>query len=150
MNFDINNTKRWISFCSNYTQVAATFNISLQLGGDNSASYNLPVNSIQVIIASAASLNATPTQTITVIDAQKTYAHFRVTTNVPGFFFYHANLAPFSTPLSLSNIQTLVKSNNPVVESNSDYLNKQIYNLDRDNRVGFSPMANIGNNFVNL
>jgi hypothetical protein len=150
MTFTLNNTKRWISFCSNYTQSAVTFPITLQLGGDNSASYQLSSSTIQINIVSSPPLNITPTQTLTVLDVQKTYAHFQITTNLPGLFYYHAKLAPFTTPFSISAIQSYVKSNSLIIQSNNDYLTTQIYNSDRDERVGFSSIITAGINYLNL
>lgn len=104
MTFTLNNTSRWISFCANYTQPAASFAINMQLGGDNAASYQLTSTTITINIVSSPALNSTPTQSIAVANAQKTYANFQVTTNVPGLFFYQIDLAPLTTPFELPDI----------------------------------------------
>lgn len=83
----------------------------MQLNGDNAASYQLTSNTITINIASSPALNSTPTLSLAVANAQKTYANFQVTTNLPGLFYYHVKLAPIGTPLSLSDIQTYVKAN---------------------------------------
>lgn len=150
MTYTLNNTKRWVSFCSNYTQAAATFPITMQLGGDNSASYKLSSNTITINIVNSPALNITPSQTLSVSNAQKTYANFQVSTNLPGSFYYQVSLAPIATPLTLSAIQVNVKANNIILQSNNDYLTTQIYNADRDQRVGFSAILNAGNNYFNL
>lgn len=87
----------------------------MKLGGDNAASYQFISNIIAVNIISNATLTTAPTQTLTVIDAQKTYARFQVTTNLPGHFYYHLNLAPFTTPAVYSTIQSGIKANSIVV-----------------------------------
>lgn len=115
MTFTLNNTARWISFCSNYTQTAASFPINMQLGGDNAASYQLTSSIISINIVSSPALNATPTQSIAVSNAQKTYANFQVTTNVPGLFFYEIKLAPLTTPFSLADIEAKVKASSTVL-----------------------------------
>lgn len=115
MSFSVNNTQRWVSFCANYSQPAAVFNITLQLGGDNAASYQLSNNFILITIAAAPALNITPTQTLTVLDAQKTYARIQVTTNLPGYFYYHMNLAPFTTPYTASAIKAAIKANSLII-----------------------------------
>jgi hypothetical protein len=115
MTFTLNNTSRWISFCANYTQAAASFPINMQLGGDNAASYQLTSNTITINIVSSPALNATPAQTITVANAQKTYANFQVNTNVPGLFFYEIKLAPLTTPFSQISIAARVKASSTVL-----------------------------------
>lgn len=150
MTYTLNDTKRWVSFCSNYTQTATSFPITMQLGGDNAASYQLSSNTITINIVSSPLLNITPTQTLSVSNAQKTYANFQVTTNLPGSFYYHINLAPMTTPKGLVDIQALVKANNVILESNTDYLTNKIYNADRDQRVGFAALLNIGSNYFDI
>ena len=59
-------------------------------------------------------------------------------------------ISPLSSPLSLSSIQTYVKSNNATLASNNDYLTTQIYIGDRDHRVGYASATVAGNNFVNI
>lgn len=59
-------------------------------------------------------------------------------------------MAPLAVPLSVSIIKTDVKANTLVLQSNKDYLNVQIYNLDRDERVGFFPATIAGNNYLNI
>jgi hypothetical protein len=150
LSYTPNNTQRWVSFCANYTQAAASFPITLQLGGDNAASYQLTSTTITIDIVSSPALNITPSQSLAVSNAQKTYANFQVSTNVPGSFFYHLSLAPLTTPFTLADIQSYVKSDKPIIEYNTDYLTTQIYNSDRDVRGGFAAMLNGGNNYFNI
>jgi hypothetical protein len=150
MTYTINNTARWVSFCANYTQAAASFPITMQLGGDNAASYQLFSNTITINIVSSPALNVTPTFSLTVANAQKTYANFQVTTNLPGSLFYLISLAPVATPFSLATIQAYVKASNTILQSNNDYLTTQIYNSDRDLRVGFAAVLGGGSNYFNI
>jgi len=97
MKFDINNTQRWISFCSDPSLPLSSFNINLQLGGDNAASYSLSSSYTTINIVSSVS-NIAPTFTLSVANVQKTYVNIQMTTNAPGFFFYHIQLSPLTTP----------------------------------------------------
>lgn len=124
--------------------------MTLQLGGDNAASYQLTNSLILITIAAAPALNVTPTQTLTVLDAQKTYARIQVTTNLPGYFYYHMNLAPFTTPYTASAIKAAIKANSLTIESNADYLTTAIYSADRDQRVGFTAITSAGSTNFNL
>jgi len=89
--------------------VISNFDINLQLGGDNAASYSLSTSKTTINIISNSSLILTPTFNLFVANAQKTYANFQIDTNVPGICFYHIKLAPLASPLSLADIKTLVK-----------------------------------------
>lgn len=59
-------------------------------------------------------------------------------------------IAPLSSPLSLSSIQTYVKANNVTLASNNDYITTQIYIGDRDHRVGYNSALVAGVNYVNI
>jgi len=87
----------------------SNFDINLQLGGDNAASYSLSTSKTTINIISNTSLALSPTFTLSVANAQKTYANFQITTNIPGICYYHIRLSPLATPLGLSDIKTLVK-----------------------------------------
>ena len=88
MEFDVNNTKRWVSFCSLNTFAASSFVVDLNMGGDNSASFVFSQSTTTINIVSNASLTSTPTFNISASNIQKTFAAIQVDTNVPGFFFY--------------------------------------------------------------
>lgn len=59
-------------------------------------------------------------------------------------------ISPLASPLTLSAIQTYVKSNNATLASNNDYISTQIYIGDRDHRVGYASASVAGINFVNI
>jgi hypothetical protein len=122
----------------------------MQLGGDNAASYQLFSNTIQINLINSPPLNITPTQTLAVVNVQKTYANIQVTTNLLGSFYYQVGLAPINSPLSIAAIQSYVKTNSVILQSGNDFLTTQIYNTDRDQRVGFSLILSIGSNYFNL
>ena len=84
----MNNTKRWVSFCSLNTFAASSFVVDLNMGGDNSASFVFSQSTTTINIVSNASLTSTPTFNISASNIQKTFAAIQVDTNVPGFFFY--------------------------------------------------------------
>lgn len=88
---------------------ANSFDINLQLGGDNAASYSLSTSKTTINVVSNPSINLTPTFTLTVANAQKTYTNFKIVTNIPGLCFYHIKLAPLTTPLTIYQITALVK-----------------------------------------
>jgi len=150
MTFDMNDTQRWISFCSNYTMTASSFNIAMQLGGDNAASYSLSTLSTTINIVSSPSLNITPSFTLTISNVQKTYVSVCMNTNVAGLFFYELQLAPLSYPLSIQTIKSYVKSNIIILQSNQDFLTTKIYVGDRDQRVGYAPALIAGSNYVSI
>jgi hypothetical protein len=129
---------------------ASSFSITMQLGGDNAASYSLSTSTTTVNIVSSPALNVTPTFTLSVANVQKTYASVCMTTNVPGFFFYHLQLAPLSSPLSIETIKSYIKANLITLQSNQDFLTTQIYIGDRDQRVGYGPALITGNNYVSI
>jgi len=129
---------------------ATSFDINLQLGGDNAASYTLSTTKTTINIVSAPSLNLTPTFSLLVANAQKTYANFQVITNIPGLCFYHIRLSSLLTPLSVATIKTYIKSNKLIISSNNDYLTTKIYLEDRYERVGYSSLLITGNNYFNV
>jgi hypothetical protein len=147
--FDINNTIRWVSFCSSTSLGGTSFPITLNLGGDNAASYNFSTSSTTVTVAAAPLLNVPPTFSITASNVQKTFAAIQLTTNVAGFFYYELSIAPLAAPFSLSAIQTYIKNNNLILQSNNDYLT-HIYIGDRDQRVGYASATVAGTNFVSI
>ena len=148
MEFSLTNVERWITFCSNSTIATSSFSVSAQLGGDNSASYSLSTTTTAITISDLPALNVSPTFTLTVANTQKTYANFEIVTNVPGFFFYHLQLSPMTTPYTLSVIKSYVKSNSMTIASNNDYKTTQIYNADRDTRVGYMSATVAGSNYL--
>lgn len=150
MSFDLNNTNRWISYCSNYTMAATTFTVAKHLGGDNAASYKASTSTTTINVVASPALNATPTLTLSIANVQKTFVSVQMVTNVPGFFFYHLKLAPLNTPLSLDAIKSYVKANNLILESNNDYVTTKIYVGDRDTRAGYAPALIAGTNYASL
>jgi hypothetical protein len=150
LSFNLNSTSSWLSFCSNYTINVSTFPITLQLGGDNSASYSLSTSTTTMNIVNNAAANITPTYTLSIANIQKTYINVKVATNLAGFFYYQIQLAPLITPYSLIKLKSSVKANTLILQSNDDFLTTQIYSKDRDQRVGFSPAYIAGNNYVNI
>jgi hypothetical protein len=64
-----------------------SFNVNLNLGGDNAASYNFSTSYTTINIVSAA-VAASPTFSLVASNVQKTFAAIQITTNVVGFFFY--------------------------------------------------------------
>lgn len=85
--FTLNNTQRWVSFCSSPSFSVMSFNVNLNLGGDNAASYNFSTSYTTINIVSAA-IAASPTFSLVASNVQKTFAAIQITTNVAGFFFY--------------------------------------------------------------
>ena len=150
MNFDLSNPQRYVSFCTHSSITASSFDISLQLGGDNAASYTLSTTKTTITVLSSPSLNQIPTFTLTVANAQKTYANFQLLTNIPGLCFYHIRLSPLATPLSVGVIKRYIKSNTLILSSNNDYLTTKIYSEDRYERVGYSSILIAGNNFFSV
>lgn len=122
----------------------------MKLGGDNAASYLLSSSTLTINIINLSAQNIAPTFTLSAVNIQKSYSNFLVNINIPGEFYYHLRLAPLSVPLDIAIIKTDVKANTLVLQSNKDYLNVQIYNLDRDERVGFFPATIAGNNYFNI
>ena len=98
--------------CSTSSFAVSTFDITLNLGGDNSASFALSQPTTTITIASNATLTSDPTFTMTATNVQKTFAAFQIDTNVPGFFYYELKIAPITTQLTMNEIQTFVKTNN--------------------------------------
>lgn len=109
--FDINNTQRWVSFCSSPSFIATSIPITLNLGGDNAASYKFNPNYTTVNIVSNPSLNVVPSFSITPSNIQKTFAAIQITTNSPGYFYYQLMIAPMTNFMTLPNIRTYVKFN---------------------------------------
>lgn len=85
--FDLNNTQRWVSFCSSPSFSAMSFNVNLNLGGDNAASYNFSTSYTTINIVNGAAA-ISPAFTLIASNVQKTFAAIQITTNVAGFFFY--------------------------------------------------------------
>ena len=139
-----------MSFCTSSTLTATSFPITLNLGGDNSASFTLSQPTTTINIISNSSLTVAPTFTITPSNVQKTFATFQISTNIPGFFFYELHISPLSAPLSFSSIQTYVKANSLTLQSNNDYLTTSIFSRDRDHRVGYQALLTAGMNFLNI
>jgi hypothetical protein len=115
MQFDLNNTARWVSFCSAASLAVASFPISLKVGGDNAASFAFSQGSTTINVANSPALATTPSFSLSQTNLQKTYATFLATTNVPGLLFYELAIAPLSSPLSFSQIQTYVKANTAIL-----------------------------------
>lgn len=149
MQFDINNTQRWVSFCTSSTISVSSFPITLNIGGDNAASFVFSTATTTITIDNAGT-NTAPTFSITPANVQKTFAAIQITTNVPGYFYYELSISPLSIPLSLTDIHTYIKTNSPTLQSNTDYLTTRIYSVDRDRRVGYSNILIAGANFVNI
>lgn len=150
MIFDLNDTQRWISFCSNYTMTATSFNITMQLGGDNAASYSLSTLYTTINVVSQPSLNVTPSFTLSISNVQKTYVSVCFTTNVVGLFFYELQLAPLSNPMTIQQIKSYIKSNSLVLQSNQDFLTTKIYIGDRDQRLGYAAGLIAGSNYASI
>lgn len=149
MEFNINNTKRWVSFCSSPAIAVTSFDINLNLGGDNSASYSFSTATTHITIDSSATAVA-PAFSLFASNVQKTFATVQVNTNTAGFFYYHLSIAPLYSPLTLNEIHTYIKSNVQVLESNQDYLTTKIYKVDRDQRVGYQGVAAAGATYVQV
>lgn len=149
MTFDLNNTQRWVSFCSSSSITTSSFPVNLNLGGDNAASFVFTSTVTNIVIDSMAT-NTSPTFSISAANVQKTFAAIQVVTNTPGFFYYQLSVSPSSPSLSLSDIQTYIKSNSRTLESNGDYLTSRIFAEDRDNRVGYASILIAGTSFVNI
>ena len=111
MQFDINNTQRWVSFCCATNINVTTFTIEPNIGGDNSASFTFSNPKTTINIVSDAAISTVPTLTLSASNVQKTFTTIQATTNTPGFLFYQLDIAPLSMPLSLTDIHTYVKSN---------------------------------------
>ena len=88
MEFNFNNTQRWVSFCTSSSLSVSSITVNLNLGGDNSASYAFSQPTTTINIVSNASLTLAPTFSITPSNVQKTFATMQITTNIAGFFFY--------------------------------------------------------------
>lgn len=150
MQFDLNNTQRWVSFCSASTFGVSSFTLNLNVGGDNAASFVFSNKVVTINIVSSPALMVVPTFSLSASNVQKTFATIQVATNIPGYLFYQLAISPLALPLSLADIHTYIKSNTPILESNSDYLTTKIYKTDRDQRVGFADMLVGGINFINI
>ena len=86
--FNLNNTQRWVSFCSSAKFSAMSFNVNLNIGGDNAASYTFSNSYTTINIVNAVSAAVIPSFSIVASNVQKTFAAIQVTTNLPGFFYY--------------------------------------------------------------
>lgn len=65
-----------------------SFDVSLNIGGDNAASYTFSTPYTTINIVNVANAAVTPAFSIYASNVQKTFAAMQVTTNVPGFFYY--------------------------------------------------------------
>ena len=88
----------------------------------------------------------TPTLTMAVVNTQKTYARINLTTNMNGIVYYELKLSPLSSPMTLVNLKYQIKQNNVIVESQTDFLNQQIYTNDRDHRINLMAVTSGLNN----
>jgi hypothetical protein len=149
MEFNINYTKRWISFCSSPSIGVTDFDITLNLGGDNAPSFSF-TNKITHITIDSSVPAVAPSFSISPSNVQKTFATVQLTTNAAGYFYYQLSIAPLTLPLTLNDIHTYVKSNIEILQSNQDYLTVKIYKSDRDQRVGYTGVNAAGTTFVEV
>jgi hypothetical protein len=65
-----------------------SFNVSLNIGGDNAASYTFSTPYTTINIVNQVNAAVMPSFSLLASNVQKTFAAIQVTTNLPGFFYY--------------------------------------------------------------
>lgn len=141
-------TQNAFSFCvsSNFLSLGlpATFVMRFAFAGSNYKSYAFtPTENVTITIGAAIVLPASPSVSIILINRQKTFLDFNITTSVPGTVFYHLELGQNVAAMDITELQVKVKNNNTIVESMNDFLS-YVYTGDRDKRVGFSVRSAAG------
>ena len=104
-------------------------------------------NNFTISIVSNATSIPLPSLTLQVLNTQKTYAKLQLNTNLAGLLYYELRLSPLSNPISLIQLKYEIKQKNTTLQSQQDFIDKQIYITDRDHRINLIAL-NAGNNFI--
>lgn len=67
-------------------------------------------------------------------------------TNLAGLLYYELKLSPLINPIDLVQLKYEIKQKNITLQSQQDFINKQIYITDRDHRINLITLIS-GNNY---
>ena len=140
-------TGRYLSFCCSSNFSYTTVPVNVYFSGTNEDAYILSTDNFTVSIVSNTSTVPPPSLAIQVLNTQKTYAKLQVSTNLAGLLYYELKLSPLTNPIDIVTLKYEIKQTNTTIESQQDFINKQIYTTDRDHRINLITL-NAGNNYV--